>query len=254
MYNNTRPAPPRRSKYFWLPVWIFLTACLGAALVGLGAHIIEEQWSAQESSALAIAAMRSPTEALEAAEQLLLEKRVDFSLYRDLLKVALSQQDPELRNSANQSITRVLSSNLAFADDLKKVLSSMPTQVFIITSDAGTSVGHDIEQKLKRRETVLVTHETRDPRIKEINKTEVFCYDPDGSACKQTAKGLVNLLQEEGFDVIEQPLQAASASAFKNRVEVILADVKKAEPNKPADYQASSSGKKKHPLRRKSRR
>jgi hypothetical protein len=157
--------------------------------------------------------------------------------------VALSRQDPEVRNAANQSIATVLNSNLAFADDLKKELASMPTQVFVVTSHAGEDRGLDIEQKLKRRETVVVTHETRDPKIKEINKTEVFCYDQD--ACKQAAQSVFNLLQEEGFKVNGPTPRDAGTTLFKKRVEVVLADEKKSEPNKPAEHQATHTRKRK---------
>lgn len=242
-HNDIRAQRPRRSKYFWLPVWIFLAVCAGAGSLVLVVQTMQEQGSAEESSALAIAAMRSPTDALEKAEARLLDKRIDFSIYRDLLRVALSRQEPEVRNAANQSIARVLNSNLAFADDLKKELASMPTQVFVVTSDAGVGRGKDIEQKLKRRETVVVTRETRDPKIKEISKTEVFCYDQD--ACKQTAQSVFNLLKDEGFEVYGPTQRDAGASLFKNWVEVVLADEKKSEPNKPVERQATHTRKRK---------
>ncbi|HTV33817.1 MAG TPA: hypothetical protein VME69_12060 [Methylocella sp.] len=222
----------RRDRCFWLPVRIFFTVVVGIVLflvVTSFEHLITSE---RESAALAVAAMRSPAEAMENAEAWLLDEqhpdeRIDFSLYRDLLLAALAHQDSEVRNAANQSIARVLHSNLACANDLKKELASMPTQVFIMTSDADASAGRDIAQKLKRREGVIVTQETLDPE--KISKTEVLCYDHDADNCKQTAQSVINLLQEEGFEVSGPTQKDPGATLFKKRIEVILAVKMKSE-------------------------
>lgn len=231
MVDVTKQARPRRSKFFWVPPLIVGGGCIAAAVYAAGAYFTKENWLEEEKAELALTAMRSPSAAIETAEQRLLERRIDFPLYRDLLRVALQQQNPEVRAAANQSIARLASSKLAFADDLKKELVSMPPQVFLVTSPDGTSAAHDIEQKLKRRETVIVTHESRPPSAKPIVKSEVFCYDQE--VCKQIGQAVFNLLQQEGFDVAGPTRQDAGATLFKKRVEVVLAGVKKAEAETP---------------------
>ena len=226
---------PRRDRSFWAPVWIFIAFCAVFAAYLLGVHVEHGRWLKAENAALAIAAIQSPVDALDKADALLMKETIDFPLYSDLVRKALSQQDARVRNAANLSMARVLDSGRAFAGDLKKELAAMPTQVFIVTSEAGASKGLDFEKKLKSRgEKVEVIRETREPNTKAPGKTrtEVFCFDDD--TCKQTALSVTGILREEGVDFEGPTHEEAGARLFNKQVEINFADEKVSEPNNPA--------------------
>jgi len=177
------------------------------------------------------------------AEQRLETGRIDFSLYRDLLKKALSQQNPDVHAAAFESMDKLLASNLAFADDLRKDLASWPPQVFLTIAEAGSSAGSNVERDLKLRGMEVFVQQTGSP--KAISKTEVFCYEQ--GACKQAAQSVIDLLQEKGFVVAKATprgdgfdadgqMQNDEAEKLydKKRIEIVLADDKKIGPNKPA--------------------
>ena len=103
----------------------------------------------------------------------------------------------------------------------------MPTQVFIVTSDGASAAARDIEEKLKRRETVVVIRETRAPKIKDVGESEVLYFD---EALTQTAQYMADLLREQGLAVGAPKKSEAGATLFKKRVEIVLAEEKKAEP------------------------
>ena len=67
---------------------------------------------------------------------------------------------------------------------LKKWLPSLPTEVFIATSDKNAA--HDIEQKLKRPGTDVVIAEGGKP----FGRTQVSCYDQ--AVCKQMAPAVIS--------------------------------------------------------------
>jgi hypothetical protein len=247
MDNNTFSQRPRYSRYFWTPVYLFLGLCVGLALLVLGGYIVLQQWAEDDYADLVVATMQSPSAGLSRAEALLLEDRIDFALYRDLLRTALVHQDADLRSAANQSIANVLGSGRAFADVLKTELAAMPPQVFIMTTrtDAGVSGGQTLEVELKERGVDVVSRKARDPA--GISKTQVVCYDR--SECKETAQSVVNLLREWGYDVADaKPGDNVEDSAMildRKRVDVVLADIKRTGPapsgtvpysQRPADH------------------
>jgi MFS superfamily sulfate permease-like transporter len=229
MVNYAVAERSRHGRNFWLPIWILLAGVAFAAAFYLGAQDTKQQWSDEQNASLAVAAMRHPASALIDAESQLLADRIDFPLYRDLLRAALSREDAELLNTANQSIARVLASKRDPAKKLEKELESLPTQVFIVTSEGASPAARDIEQKLKRRETVVVFHETRAPRTKDISKTAVLYSD----SAKQTAEYVTSLLQEDGFSIGEVKKSDGGATSFKKRVEIVLAEAKKKAPKAP---------------------
>jgi hypothetical protein len=131
-----------------------------------------------------------------------------------------------VRQAAYQSIHRVLASGHTSAERLKNWLPSLPTEVFITTSDKGAA--QDIEEKLKRRDTTVVIQEPRNPN-KQITKTQVLCYDQQ--VCKQSGPSVIDLLHAEGYEVDQAKLSDASATSYINRIEVELPEAKP-EPNK----------------------
>ncbi len=214
----------RRPKGFWAPVLVFGAVVGGIGCFYFGQNTKEEQRSSEDKTTLAVTAMRSPSEALENAERQLMADRIDLPVYRDLLQAALSRSEYEVRNAAYQSIRRVVASGRAYGEHLKKWLPSLPTEVFITTSDKGAA--QDIEERLKRRDTNVVIQEDGKP----VRKTRVFCYDQD--VCKQTAPSVVNLLREAGYEVEQATLGEASATS-SNRIDIHLADLKVSAPVKP---------------------
>ncbi len=222
---------PCRSKNFWTPIWITAVIGAGGIAFSVGQYLTQQQWAEADKNALAVDSMSSPRFALAEAERQLLDERIDFAVYRDLLRGALGRADPEVRSAAYQSIHRVLAAGRGCSDALKKELASMPTQVFIRASDQGASAAQDIEQKLKRRDTAVVIQETQNPSNK-ISKTEVLCYDQD--VCKQSGQSVVNLLREEGYDASGPTQKDGTESSYTNRIDIQLAEVKASKPVKPA--------------------
>jgi hypothetical protein len=225
MHRDLNSDRPRRSIGFWAPVLVF-----GAVVGGIGSFYYgqltkEAQRAGEDKTTLAVMAMRSPSEALESAERQLMADRIDFSVYRDLLQAALSRSDYQVRNVAYQSIHRVAVSGRGYGERLKKWLPSLPTEVFITTSDKGAV--QDVEEKLKRRGSNVVIQEDGRP----IRKTQVFCYDQD--VCKQTAPSVVNLLREAGYSV-EQAKLGEGIATSSNRIDIQLAAMKAIKPVKTA--------------------
>lgn len=213
----------RRQVYFWAPVFLFVAVAGGIGLFEYGEFAREQERSGEDMTALAVAAMRSPSEALADAERHLMTERIDFPLYRDLLQAALSRPDSAVRNVAYQSIHRVLASGRTSGERLKKWLPSLPTEVFIMTSDKGAA--QEIEEKLKRRDTDVVIQEDGKP----VGKTQVLCYDQE--VCKQTAPSVVNVLRQQGYEVDQAKLTDGSA-ASANRIDVQIVDPKAGKPAK----------------------
>ncbi len=233
---------PRPSNQFWTPVWLVAVGCAGALLFELGVYVTQQEWTKADNADVAVRAMSSPSDAIKVAEQRLEAGRVDFPLYRDLLKKALSQNDPDVHAAAFASMDKLLASDLAFAEDLRKDLKSWPPQVVIMTTEAGGSAGSTLEKELKLRGMEVFVQATSNP--KAISKTEVFCFEQ--GACKQTAQSVVNVLQEKGYavakatppgDGLDAGGQTQNDEAAKlydtKRIEIVLAD-EKGGSNKPA--------------------
>ncbi|MFZ0841079.1 MAG: hypothetical protein WAM77_26750 [Xanthobacteraceae bacterium] len=220
-----------------MPVKICLAGCAGAVLYFAGGYINDQEWLKREGADLAVRAMSSPSGLLEEAEKRLEDGRIAFSVYSDLLEVALDQQDADVRATAFKTMDKLLASRLAFAGDLQRWLASMPPQVFITTT--GGSHGSDLEKELKFRGMHVIVKNTDRP--KEVTKTAVFCYDPD--PCQQTAHSVVDLLQEEGYAVAKPTppengfgvtAQDDDATKLFNKklIDIVLADEKKSGPIK----------------------
>jgi hypothetical protein len=216
---------PRRSTLFWAPVFIFAAVAGGVGIFEYGQVTEERERSGADHVMLAVTAVRDPADALQVAERQLVSGTIEFGVYRDLLQAALSRSDYQLDNAAYGSIQRVLANGRSSGERLKKWLPSLPTEVFITTSDKDAA--HDIEQKLKRPGTDVVIAAAGKP----FGKTQVSCYDQD--VCKQTAPAVVNLLHEQGYDV--DPVKVSDGSAgLGNRIDIQLAELTVSKPSKPA--------------------
>jgi hypothetical protein len=241
LLRDSGAARPRNSKYFWTPVWAVLLGCASVLLFETTDYLNQKERAIQDADDLTVRAMGSRSDALKVAEQRLEAGRIDFSLYRDMLKKALSQQDPDEYVAAFESMDKLLATKLALAKDLRKDLASWPAQVLITTTEAGGSAGSNIEKELKIRGIPVVVQTSGYP--KEIGRTEVFCFEQN--ACNQTAQSVIDVLQEKGYPVakatrpgdgLDAPAQDDDDAAKlfkKKRIEIVLADEKKSLPNKP---------------------
>jgi hypothetical protein len=236
----------RYSRYFMAPVWIALALCgMGVAFL-LGGALVTDEWSRQDNEKLAeykpggpivvpVASeskadgsvgnpgttensppkpeslsslvWRSPASALEWAAEGVKHERIEFAIYRNLLRAALAQQDAGAHQIAFRSIRDVLQYGGAFADDLKAELKGMAPQVFITTttSQAGIDAGVALETELRDVGMTVVNRDARDPA--QIGESKVSCYSAD--TCKD-ARTLVPLLRGRGYGVTEADASSRS--------------------------------------------
>jgi hypothetical protein len=233
------------SRHFMAPVWIALAlGGMGVAFV-LGGAVVTDEWSRQDneklaeykpgapvvvpvtseskadgsvgnltpetsppkSESLSTLIWRSPASALEWAAEGVKHERIEFAIYRNLLRAALAQQDAGAHQIAFRSIRDVLQYGGAFADDLKAELKGMAPQVFITTttSQAGIDAGVALEKELRDVGMTIVNRETRDPA--QIGASKVSCYGAD--TCKD-ARTLVPLLRGRGYEVTEADASSRS--------------------------------------------
>jgi len=227
------------SRHFMTPVWIALAlGGMGVAFL-LGGALVTDEWSRQDNARLAAynpgapviapaasgskagesvssagtsdtspsnpeslstLIWRSPASALEWAAEGVKHDRIEFAIYRNLLRATLAQQDASAHEIAFRSIRDVLQYGGAFADDLKAELKGMAPQVFITTtkSDAGVAAGIALEKELRDFGMTIVDRETRDPS--QIGGSKVSCFGED--TCKD-AKKLISILRNRGYDVGE---------------------------------------------------
>jgi putative peptidoglycan binding protein len=187
----------RRPKGFWTPVLVF-TALVGIFTVfGFGDFLSDQQWESEYRDRLAVAAMRSPGDALNMAEEGVEQGRLDFPVYRELLASALSREDGDARGMALKSMASVLAYGGAFSNDLRKWFQSKPPQVFIyVRKDIDESVARTLEEELKQHGMDVVGRGAYEPN--NITKTVVFCYEE--TVCNQSAQFVVNLLLGRGYE------------------------------------------------------
>jgi hypothetical protein len=150
---------------------------------------------------------RSPASALDWAAEGVKHDRIEFAIYRNLLRAALAQQDAGAHQIAFRSIRDVLQYGGAFADDLKAELKGMAPQVFITTttSQAGIDAGVALEKELRDVGMTIVNRDARDPA--QIGESKVSCYGAD--TCKN-ARTLVPLLRGRGYVVTEADTSSRS--------------------------------------------
>jgi hypothetical protein len=134
MDKNVSSQGKKYSKYFWMPVWIVAVSCVAVVIFQAGSFA--DYWSldSEYRDNLAVDAIQNPGKALEVAEEGVRTGRLDFALYRSLLRAALSGPGEETPDGTFQSIARVLSSGGSFAKDLQRELASMPPHVFVVTA------------------------------------------------------------------------------------------------------------------------
>jgi hypothetical protein len=227
------------SRYFMAPVWIALAlgGMVGAFL--LGGALVTDEWSRQDNEKLAeykpggpvvvplaneskadgsvgnvgtpetsppkpeslsSLVWRSPASALDWAAEGVKHDRIEFAIYRNLMRATLAQQDAGAHQIAFRSIRDVLQYGGAFADDLKAELKGMAPQVFITTttSQAGIDAGVALEKELRDVGMTIVNRDARDPA--QIGESKVSCYGAD--TCKD-ARTLIPLLRGRGYGVTE---------------------------------------------------
>jgi hypothetical protein len=234
------------TRHFMAPVWIALAlGGMGVAFL-LGGALVTDEWSRQDNEKLAeykpgspvvvpVASgsradgsvgslatdeksapkpeslsslvWRSPASALDWAAEGVKHERIEFAIYRNLLRAALAQQDAGAHQIAFRSIRDVLQYGGAFADDLRAELKGMAPQVFITTttSQAGIDAGVALEKELRDVGMTIVNREARDPA--QIGENKVSCYEAD--TCKD-AKALLPLLRGRGYSVTDADTSSRS--------------------------------------------
>jgi hypothetical protein len=241
----------RYSSYFMAPVWIALAfGGMGVAFL-LGGALVTDEWSRQDNEKLAeykpggpvvvpVASeskadgsignlttgnsppkpeslstliWRSPASALDWAAEGVKHERIEFAIYRNLLRAALAQQDAGAHQIAFRSIRDVLQYGGAFADDLKAELKGMAPQVFITTttSQTGIDAGVALEKELRDVGMTIVNRDARDPA--QIGESKVSCYGAD--TCKD-ARTLIPLLRGRGYGVTEADASNRSEDTSNN--------------------------------------
>ena len=233
------------SRHFMAPVWIALAlGGMGVAFL-LGGAVVTDEWSRQDneklaeykpgapvvvpvpseskadgsvgnltpessppkSESLSTLIWRSPASALEWAAEGVKHDRIEFAIYRNLLRATLAQQDAGAHQIAFRSIRDVLQYGGAFADDLKAELKGMAPQVFITTttSQAGIDAGVALEKELRDVGMTIVNRDARDPV--QIGESKVSCYGAD--TCKD-ARTLLPLLRGRGYAVTQADASSRS--------------------------------------------
>jgi hypothetical protein len=234
------------SRHFMAPVWIALAlGGMGVAFL-LGGAVVTDEWSRQDNEKLAeykpggpvvvpvaseskadgsvgnvgtteasppkpeslsTLVWRSPASALEWAAEGVKHDRIEFAIYRNLLRATLAQQDAGAHQIAFRSIRDVLQYGGAFADDLKAELKGMAPQVFITTttSQAGIDAGVALEKELRDVGMTIVNRDARDPV--QIGESKVSCYGAD--TCKD-ARTLLPLLRGRGYAVTQADASSRS--------------------------------------------
>jgi hypothetical protein len=238
----------RHSRYFMVPVWIALAICGMAGAFLLGGYLIADEWSRQDQETLAAYKSESPSSVLERAAEAVKHDRIEFAVYRNLLRAALAEKDAEARSVAFRSIRDVLASNGAFADDLRAELQNMAPQVFLTTSTnpAGKSAGDLLERELQDVGMTIVNRESLDPA--QINESKVSCYSVD--TCKD-AKALVPLLRSKGYSLgdadtsnraDDNSVDKATALFNAKMIRIVLLDPKQTKPAAPATVGSKPHG------------
>jgi hypothetical protein len=233
------------SRHFMAPVWIALAlGGMGVAFL-LGGAVVTDEWSRQDneklaeykpgapvvvpvpseskadgsvgnltpessppkSESLSTLVWRSPASALEWAAEGVKHDRIEFAIYRNLLRATLAQRDAGAHQIAFRSIRDVLQYGGAFADDLKAELKGMAPQVFITTttSQAGIDAGVALEKELRDVGMTIVNRDARDPV--QIGESKVSCYGAD--TCKD-ARTLLPLLRGRGYAVTQADASSRS--------------------------------------------
>lgn len=225
----------RYSRYFFAPPLIAFGLCVSVLAFLLGCYLVSEQWSTQENETLADYKAMSPSSALERAAEAVKHDRIEFAVYRDLLRAALAEQDAHARTVAFRSIRDVLQYGGAFAEDLKAELKNMAPQVFITTTtnQTGIEAANALEKELRDVGMTIVNRETRN----RITESKVSCYSAD--TCKD-AKALVPLLRDRGYNLGEPDASSRSeensndmAGTMYNAkvIRVVLLDPRQSQPN-----------------------
>jgi hypothetical protein len=186
----------RYSRYFMAPLWIALALCACVLAFLLGGYLIADDWSRQDKETLDAYKGVSPSSALALAAEAVKHDRIEFGVYRDLLRAALAEQDAGAREVAWRSIRDVLQYGGAFADDLRVELKKMAPQVFVTTttSTAGVAAETSLEKDLRDGGKTIVDRQALDPA--QISESKVSCYSAE--TCKD-AKALVSVLRSKGY-------------------------------------------------------
>jgi hypothetical protein len=240
----------KHPKSFWTPVWICAALGVLVTVFLLGDSLSDQQWESEYRDKLTVAAMRSPGDALNMAEEGVRKGRLDFPVYRDLLASALSREDGDARGMALTSMANVLAYGNAFSSDLRTWFRSKPPQVFIyVRKDIDETVGRTLEEELKQHGMDVVGRGAYEPN--KIANTVVYCYEE--TVCNQSAQFVVNLLRGQGYeaegptkdktyDVPVSTKVALSAQGIasaqgheammllnKSRIDVVLAETKNSQ-------------------------
>ena len=243
----------RYSRFFMAPVWSALALCgMGAAFL-LGGYLIADDWSRQDKETLDAYKTASPSSALALAAEAVKHDRIEFGVYRDLLRAALAEQDASARSAVFRSIRDVLQYGGAFADDLRAELKKMAPQVLVTTTTtkAGMDAADALEKELRDVGMTIVNSDARDP-AQIGGESKVSCYSAE--TCKD-AKALVPVLRSKGYKVSDADMSnraednsSDEAAALYNAkiIRIVVSDPNQSQPPASASL-APTPGKKRPP-------
>ena len=219
-------------------MWTALALCGMVVAFLLGGYLVTDEWSREDNETLAELPLERAAEGVK-------HDRIEFAVYRDLLRSALAEQDS--RAAALDSIRDVLRYGGAFAADLTAELKGMAPQVRIMTTtnQAGVSAAEFLDKELKGIGMAVVSRQTLEPR--QINGTKVYCSSTD--TCKD-AKSVVTLLRGRGYDVgdpdasIRAEDNSADAAEIMYNAKVIRLVLLDPKPSQPTVSVSLVPGKK----------
>src|SRR4051794_31528809 len=107
----------RRLRRFLAPVFVCTALLSLFAVFGVGEFVGDQRWESRYRDRIDVAAMRSPGDALNIAEEGVERGSLDFAVYSDLLDSALSRADGDARRTALKSVASVLAYGDAFSED-----------------------------------------------------------------------------------------------------------------------------------------
>lgn len=216
-----------RSKHFWTPVWLAFAIAMGVGGYFLGIHESEERLIEKDIASLAIAAMRSPNDGIIYAQKKLLEGKIGYDVYRDVIRAALKKADIVTLEGAFESMSQVIAASDANQRDTLKLVNEMKPVVLLALPDSSEhSSGLDKEFRAFGMDTVIVT--TKD----ESKDNAVICYKDD--TCNASAKRVKDLLTSRGYQIGDIVQISRTNAAYDKRIDVLLAPIQKATEAKPA--------------------
>ena len=216
-----------RGKYFWVPFWLAVATGTGIAGYYLGLHAANEAAGEKDVAALAIAAMRSPIDGIQYAENRLLSDKIGYEVYRGVIRAGLKKPDIETLEAVFESLTHVIASGDANQRDTQKMIDQMkPIVLLALSEDSEHTAGLNKEFRAFGMDTVIASHKD------ESKDNAVICYKDE--TCITSAKRVKEILANRGFQVGDVVQITKTTAVYDKRIDVLLASVPKGKKDEKA--------------------